>query len=487
MTKSPSVARPESVLAVTTLGLFLIMLNSSSVNVALPEISGALHAPTGVADWFLLGFMVANTASILVFGRLSDLLGRRRIYLAGMSVFVLASIAAAFAPTAAILIALRVLQGVAGATIVTNSTALLADAFPKERLAGALGVNISAAAVANTIGPTIGGLLVESFGWQAVFLVNVPFGIASVLLGMRVIPHGAPVAPTREPFHLLGAVLSVSGLTLVLVAVSRLQEDSITDPVLAGTFVAGIGLLVWFVLVSLRTSHPLIDVRLVLDRARGFAYGAAFFNSFSRAGVVVLVVLFEQMVGGTGATAAGLVVMSLAVGMAVASPIAGRLTGRFSARTLSSAGGLLLTGSLAALTVTLPAGSIPLTVVLLLLAGLGVGVFTAPNTSSIMHGVAPSRRAVANAVRSVLFNSAQVLGTTVTLLLVTASGVSSYAVTDASPGLIGWFRVALGVLAASAAVSVVLSFARGGSWRAAPAAAPAPAPTSLTPPASIGR
>jgi EmrB/QacA subfamily drug resistance transporter len=466
--------RPELVLGVTTLGLFLIMLNSSSVNVALPQVSAALHASTETADWFLLGFMVANTSAILIFGRLSDLLGRRRIYLIGMSVFVLVSIAAAFAPDAAVLIALRVLQGIAGATIITNSTALLADVFRADRLPWALGINISAAAVASTIGPSVGGLLVDSFGWRAVFLVNVPFGIASLLLGLRAIPVDRAMRGVRhvtDRFDVLGAILSVSGLSLVLIAVSLVQDSP--GPIVAVAFAVGLVLLGLFVAVEVRSPSPLMDVRLVLSRARGYAYGAAFFNSFCRAGVVVAVVLEEQMIHGTSAAVAGLVVMGLAGGMALASPVAGHLTGRLSARTLSSAGGLITALAIGDLAIRLQRASLPETVAVLFVAGVGIGAFTAPNTSSIMGGIEQSRRAVANAIRSVLFNSAQVLGTSVTLLLVSASGITTYADQTTAPSTVTWFRIAYLVLALCAFVSTVASVARGGAWSVR-AARPAP-------------
>lgn len=460
--------RPGAVLAVTTLGLFLILVGSSSVNVALPEISRALHASTATADWFLLGFMVANTACILVFGRLSDLIGRRRIFLIGMAVYVAASVVAAVAPTAEVLIVLRVVQGIAGATTVTNSTALLTDVYPSARLAGALGVNISAAAVASTVGPTIAGVLVEAFGWQSIFLVNLPFGIASVVLGARVLPRDRRHASDgpRETFDVTGAVLSAAGFSVLLVAVSRIGTVPADDPLLVGGFVLGGALLVAFVTVEARVTHPLVDVRLVAERARAFAYSAAFCNSFARAGITVLVVLQVQVVEGAGAIAAGLVVVPLAAGMAVASPVAGRLAGRLSARTLSTAGATLCTVALAVLVPVLGT-STAWTLALLAAAGVGVALFTTPNTASIMRGVDPGRRAVANAVRSVLFNSAQALGTSITLLLVSSTGLGSYGDETTDPAVSAAFRVGLVVLTGVSGVTIVLSLLRGGGWRTA--------------------
>ncbi|GAA4675697.1 MFS transporter [Frondihabitans cladoniiphilus] len=477
MTAAPSVTRtpasltgavpkPGRVLAVTTLGLALVLLNQSSVNVALPSMSGYFHAGAGTADWFLLSFMIATTASILVFGRISDLIGRKPLYLTGLSVFALASAACVFAPNSLTFIVIRVLQGIAGAVVITNSTALIADAFPADKLAGALGINLSAAAVANTVGPAIGGVLVTAFDWQAVFLVNLPFGIAAVVLGIRILPNPRRAVSDgpRDRFDYFGAALSALGLTALLFGVDRLSVADSSPVVVVVPLIAGVLLLAGFVVVETRVRHPLVDVALVKDWARGCAYGAAFFNSFSRAGVTLLVVLHAQIVGGSSPAEAGLVVMVMAFAMSVASPLAGRLASRVPARTVSSVGGVLLVIGLVGLALLLD-GPTWVTTVLLAVVGVGIGLFTTPNTTSIMSGVAPDRRAVANAVRSVLYNSAQALGTTVSLLIVTVAGVASYAENTGSGAVQTGFAVALGATAVSAALAVVLSIARGGSWR----------------------
>lgn len=452
-----------TVLWVTSFGLLLLLINNTSVNVALPELSAHFEAEAAVADWFLVAFMLANTASILVFGRISDMVGRRRIYLGGLVAFMAASILAAAAPSVGFFIGVRIVQGIAAATIVANTTAIVADAFPPHRLAVALSYNLTAASVGNTIGPAVGGVLVSSLGWRSVFLVNVPFGIAAVLLGLRFIPRAARHGE-RERFDLVGAILSAGGLALVLFGLNRASSHGVVDEGFLVATMAGLALLVGFVRLEKRVEFPLVDVTLLRDRRRAVAYAAAFFNSFARAGFTVLVVLHQQVVAGRSAAAAGLVATVMAIAMVVASPLAGRAAQVLTWRAVSTGGGLLMAVGGAGMALTTTHTSIGLTSCWLILLGLGVGFFTGPNTAAVMWGVPPARRTVANAVRSMLYNTAQATATSVSLLLVATSGLSSYAVHSDAPDVTIAFAWGYAVSVVAAVLALGCAFSRGGPW-----------------------
>lgn len=453
-----------AVLGVTSLGLMVVIMSGTAITVALPALSSSLGAGAGTADWFLLSFMLAQTSFILVFGRLSDMLGRRRVYLWGLAAFTALSIAAVFAPSTGWFIAVRAAQGIAAATTVANTSALVARAFPPSRLAHGLGLNFAAASVATTIGPTLGGVLTDAFGWQAVFLVNLPFGAAAVLLGLRVLRRPERrVAASHERFDLLGAVLVSAGLAVLLAAVNRVSSAGVGDAlvlVLSGT---GVGLLVLFCVVETRVAHPLVDVSLVLDRSRGMAYGAAFFNSFARGGITVLAVLQLEIVQGRSASSAGVVVMAMAVGMTVGAPAAARCSAAVPVRTLLTVSGSAFVVGLVGLAYW-TGDSLVGHVVWLFVVGFAIGAFATPNTTAIMVGVAANRATVANAVRSTLFNGGQAIGTSVSLLVITAAGVTDYAQQDSSPEIVAGFRTGLLVLAASAAGAALLSVVRREPW-----------------------
>ena len=175
------------VFSVTTLGVILTAVNSSTLDVALPTVARHFNATPSQASWILLSYMLVNTVLILAFGRLADLLGRRLLYIAGLAVFTVASLGCGFAPSADVLIVLRALQAVGAASVVTNTTALLVDAFPPRLLSIGLGMNITAISASQVAGPLVGGAMVTWFGWRAVFLFNVPTGLVGVVWGLIVL------------------------------------------------------------------------------------------------------------------------------------------------------------------------------------------------------------------------------------------------------------------------------------------------------------
>jgi EmrB/QacA subfamily drug resistance transporter len=455
------------VLSVTTLGTLLVFTNTTSVNVALPALSADLGVDAATADWFLLSWMLATTASILVFGRISDVAGRRRTYLLGVGVVLGAGLACSLAPNAGVLIALRIVQGFGCAAVISNTHPLVADAFPVRLLPVGLSLVVSTASIGAAIGPVVGGLAVQVWDWRAVFLLNLPFGVAALVLGAKVLRDPVRRPGPRERFDVAGAVLSTLFLTTLLLGINRS----------AWLLLPAAVLLVVFVLLERRLEHPLIDVRLLTDRSRRLAYGAAFFVAIPSAALVATVSLHEQLLAGRPALQAGASVLPLPLAQMVASPIAGNLARRFSARTLSTTGAVLqvLGIALVALHVSGGTRSPALLVTALVLVGCGNGLFIAPNTASIIGGVTPDRRGIANAVRSVMFNSAQAIGTAVVLLVLaaalTGAGADGYAggldaagTATAERG----FLLAAVLMACAPATGAVLSLVRGGPWRLPP-------------------
>ncbi|MFD0657631.1 MFS transporter [Thermocatellispora tengchongensis] len=171
------------VCSVTSLGLILIGLSGSTLNVALPEVVRHFRADAFGASWILLSFLLVNTATLVLFGRVADLLGRREVYLAGFAVFTAASLLAGLAPNVPVLVALRALQAVGAAMILANGTVIITDAFPPDRLSQGMGVYIGTLSIAQLAGPTVGGLIAQAAGWQWIFWVNVPAGLVALLWG----------------------------------------------------------------------------------------------------------------------------------------------------------------------------------------------------------------------------------------------------------------------------------------------------------------
>ncbi|MGH3096278.1 MAG: DHA2 family efflux MFS transporter permease subunit [Streptosporangiales bacterium] len=459
------------VLSVTSVGAFLTAINNSTLNVALPVIARHFHATATEASWILLSYMLVNTVLILTFGRLADILGRRKLYLAGLALLTVASLACGLAPSAPVLIALRVVQAVGGACVVTNTTPLLADAFPSRLLSTGLGLNVTIVSAAAVLGPVVGGFFATALGWRWVFWFNVPIGILG--LGWAALTlRRMPTRASREPFDIVGALLSLVVVGTLVVALSEGGALGwTTTPVLAAfaVFVLAVPLFCW---TQWRRSHPLVDLGLFAYRERAMAYLATFMNSAARSAVVLLVSLYVQAAHGSDAFHAGLQVVTVALGMMAASPVAGRLAIRLPARVVSTAGLFLSAASLAALAFLIGPNMSELAIALLLaVIGIGSGLFLTPNTSSIMAGVPAGRRGVANGVRSMLQNAARVTSTALVLAIITGA-LPQHAKAAAYAGelshlpapLLGVFtnsyRVAFAVLAVLAAIGMVASLLR---------------------------
>lgn len=458
------------VLAVTVLGLLLIQIPTSAVHVALPEISADLGADSRTADWFALATMLGLTSCILGFSRLSDLFGRRQLFLAGVTVAVVTSLASAAADHSALLILARALNGVAAAAVIATTTAQVTDAFPPRLLATGLSLQIMVASVATVMGPVIGGAVVSAAGWRWIFLISVPFGVASVAWGWFVLRAPRPGELVRERFDVAGGALSALALSALVLAVNGVSGGDVRPSALvwlAVAVVAGLG----FVGVERRTNSPLVDLSLAADRARGLAYGAAMCMQLTVAALTVLVALHEQLVHDLSAAEAGLRVAPLALAMVVASPVAGALSRALSARVLSSVGaGLTTVGAALFAFYSRTGADVAVLVVGLALVGVGNGLFTAPNTASIMAGLPFHHRGVANGIRSVLFNSAQALGTAGALVVVSAflaqQGISGYGSRVQLPEALsaGFSAAAVGASVVGAA-ALGCSLGRGGPWR----------------------
>jgi EmrB/QacA subfamily drug resistance transporter len=457
---------------VTSLGVLLAATNTSTLDVALPVVARHFHASASAASWALLTYMLLNTVLILVFGRLADIVGRRRLYLAGLGTLTVASLACGFAPNILTLDALRGVQAIGAAAVITNTTAQLTDAFPSDLLATALGLNVAVAATSQVIGPVIGGAMATAWGWRAVFWFNVPIGVVG-LVWARLTLRRKLQDRSPERFDVVGAVLSLAWLGGLVIGLSEGGALGWTSaPVVVGLALFAVSLPA-FVWTQMRRREPLLDLRLFSDRARSAAYVAAFLMSMARFALVLLAALYLQAARGLDPFAAGIRVIPVAAAMAVTSPVVGRLVPRFTARVLSTVG-LAITGAgLLGLAVRLTPrlGDVELGLWLALI-GVGTGVFMTPNTSSIMSTVDAARRGIANGVRSTAQNSGYVVSVALSLGIVTSSlppaekraayaGTLSRLGTDSLSHLTHGYHVALFVLAASTVVGIAASLARG--------------------------
>ncbi|MFC4123182.1 MFS transporter [Nonomuraea zeae] len=458
-------------LSVVSLASVLTGLGGSAINVALPEIARHTGADATAAGWILLGFQLTTTVLMVVFGRLADLFGRRRMYLLGLATYTVAALLAGAAPNAWLIVAMRVVQAVGAAMLLTNSAALVSAAFPRERLGEGMGVYIASFSIAGLIGPTLGGVLAESLGWRWVFWFNVPIGLICLVWGAIVLRPTPPDGRARG-LDLPGNVLVLVTLGGLLLALSEFTRLGWGHPVvLAGLagFVVGLPL---FLIQESRAAHPVVDMSLFRDRAFAFGTLASFLNAVARMGMVFLVALYFQAVRGDDPVQAGLKVLPLAIAAMIASVSSGFLQRLMSARTLAVAGASATTcGLLTMLAVMSSATPYPAVAGALVLIGLGSGVFLPSNTTAILDGLPSERLGIVNAMRLMLQNTGNVVGTGLVLSIITAplpaalhqsvfAGTLSQLQGGAIEQLVTGYRWALGSMAAISVLTVLACLAR---------------------------
>jgi MFS family permease len=419
----------------TTLAVLLAFLNSSSLILALPVIFRGIGinplAPNSFTYllWLLVGYMLVLAVLVVTFGRLGDLFGRTRMYNLGFAIFTIGSLLCAVTwstgPAGAVeLIIFRVVQGIGSAFLFANSAAILTDAFPVEQRGMALGLNQVAGIAGSLLGILVGGLLAE-IGWRWVFLFNVPIGIIGTVwaylslkeIGIR----------KREPIDWLGNITFAAGLSMLLTGItyginpSGTSLMSWTTPFVLGMLGGGIVFLIGFVFIERRARVPMF--RLNLFRIRAFAAGnvAGFLASVARGGLMFMLVIWLQgiwlpMRGYDFEVTplwAGIYMIPMSLGFLVAGPLFGRLSDRYGARYFAT-GGMLLAAISFGLMIVLPVNfSYPAFAVLILLNGLAMGMFTAPNTAAIMNSVPARHRGVSSGMRATMINAGMPLSITI--------------------------------------------------------------------------
>ncbi|MEA2669982.1 MAG: hypothetical protein QOG45_202 [Chloroflexota bacterium] len=419
------------VLSNTTLGVMMATINSSIVIISLPAIFRGIHldplAPgnVGYLLWILMAYLLVTAVLVVSLGRLGDIHGRVRIYNAGFAVFTAGSVALALDPFggasgALWLIAWRVVQGVGGAMLMANSTAIVADAFPTTQRGLALGINQVAALAGSFIGLVGGGLLSE-WNWRAVFFVSVPLGVAGTVWAYRSLHElGQRV---RGRLDWAGNLTFAVGLTALLGAITYgIQPyggsaEGWGNPLVIGGLGGGAALLAAFGVIELRHREPMVDLRLF--RVRAFAAGnaAVLLSSIARGGLQFMLIIWLQGIwlplhGYDFVVTplwAGIYLLPLTLGFLVAGPLAGHLSDRLGARAFAS-GGLLLTAVSFAGLLLLPVDfDYRVFAVLLALNGIGSGLFAAPNTTAIMNAVPASRRGSASGIVATFQNAGMTL------------------------------------------------------------------------------
>jgi EmrB/QacA subfamily drug resistance transporter len=371
-------------------------LDSSIVSIALPSIASSLQMDFTTTIWVPASYLLCLSVLLLSSGRLADIHGRRQPFILGFALFTFASALCAVSQTGRELILFRVIQGLSAALISSTSPAIVTDVFPSNERGRALGINTMAVYTGLSVGPTLGGFIVQSLSWHWIFLINLPIGIFVVTLSLLRLRESTSL-DRKERFDPLGAGTFILGLASLLLALTLGPVYGWASFMILAFFLVSGFAFILFVLVEERMGKgAMLDISLFL-RNRLFAAAnlSALLNYTSFFGVTFLMAFYLQRVLGYGPAKAGLYLLSMPLVMALLSPVSGWLSDRLGSRLLSSAGMALMCLGLFMFS-TLRVDSSGLDVVLrLLVLGVGMGIFSSPNTSAVMGSVEKSRLSVA--------------------------------------------------------------------------------------------
>jgi len=402
----------RSVLLVSTFAAFLTPFLSSAINLALPAIGKELHADAISMGWVVSSFILSSAIFLLPFGRLADIVGRKKIFTLGILLYTLSTFLIIFSWNIISLIVLRILQGFSGAMIFGTSLAILSSVFKVGERGRAMGINITATYLGLSTGPIIGGLLTQYLGWRSIFAFLVPFGVVSLILITSKIKTEWAEA-RGEKFDWRGSIIYGISLASFMYGFSKLP--SAFGWIFLG---AGIILAAGFLFFERNIINPVFDVKLILsNRVFAFSGIAALIHYSATSATGFFISLYLQYLKGFDARTAGLIMISQPVMMALLSPVAGKLSDRRNPGIIASVGMGLTAAGLILLCFIDEKTPVPVIVILLLLMGTGFGLFSSPNSNAIMSSVEKRYLGVASGVVGTMRMVGQMMSMGIAMML----------------------------------------------------------------------
>lgn len=402
-------SNPYLVLLAVASGLFMVVVDVTILNIALPSISRDMNASMAEVEWAIIAYTLTLTGLVPIFGRVSDIIGRKKLFISGVSIFALASLYCAKSSSMEGLIFGRVLQGLGGSMITSNTLAIITDTFPEGKRGLAMGLQAILVSGGAALGPSLGGFLVTNYEWHSVFLINVPVGFVAVIFASFVLPP-LKTHRRREPLDWAGALTILAGSGSLLLGLTLGPQLGWTKDTVLVCLICGV--LLYIVLYRMETHHPHPLIDMSLFRIRGFVFGqaAGVCATISLAAMTFVFPWYWQGLRGLSAQDAGILILPLPLTLMILSPLSGRLSDRFGPRGVASAGlVILMAGEYAIAGMDLDM-SYPDVIWRIVLFGAGLGLFLAPNNNAIMSSVSAHRRGVAAGILGLFRYTGQSLG-----------------------------------------------------------------------------
>lgn len=397
------------VMANLAVGTFMATLDGSIVNVTLPTMASYFKADLNLIQWVVSIYLLTTSSLLLVFGRCADIFGRKKVYALGYLVFILGSAFCGLSQSVYMLIASRAIQATGAAMMMANGMGIITAIFPPKERGRALGLVGTIVAAGSMTGPALGGVLVSAFGWQSIFLVNIPVGLIGFIASKWFIPDDIP-CEIKEPFDWQGAVLFATGMSLFLWGLTQGEQIGWTEISIYGPLIISIIALMVFLYRQLTTRFPLVDLSLFKDWVFLGGNLAGLVSFISMFATTLIMPFYMKGILHFPAMHIGLMMTPFPLAMAIVAPISGWLSDKLGYLVLTTSGLMLnVVGLFLLSTLNIQSSSVQIACYMATL-GVGMGLFQSPNNSSVMGSVPPRKLGIAGGVNALVRNVGMVTG-----------------------------------------------------------------------------
>ncbi|MDD5174173.1 MAG: MFS transporter [Candidatus Omnitrophica bacterium] len=397
------------VIAVISASVFMFSVDYSMLNISLPTITGYFNATIGSVSRLPLAYLLVVTSTVLLFGKLGDILGLKKIFIMGLIIFIAGTSLCAFAPTLDILFVLRIFQCLGEAMFSPIGIAIITTSLPSSIQGRALGIMATAQGLGFSLGPVIGGYINSHIGWQGIFFVNIPIGICVAIAAQRELPSRED-KPSREKIDYLGAALIFISLSPLIYALNAMRKMGLNNPVIISCFAVFAAALIIFIIREKSTPNPILDIALFKNLDFTFAVISAFCAIFVYMGLLFLFPFYLSMVRGLDAMRSGLFLMLPAAMVMVFAPVAGVVSDRIGMRKICAIG-MAFTGLAFFMFSLFTVKSSPLFILpSLMVAGMAIGCFLPANNKLVMAHVPANKHGMGSAVYKIVMSMGGVFG-----------------------------------------------------------------------------
>jgi len=441
-------------LLVATLASFFTPFMASAINIALPSIGSEFAADAILLSWIPTAYLLASAVFAVPFGRIADIHGMKKIFIYGITIFTAATFLCGAAPSVTLLIVFRILQGIGSAMIFVTGLAIITSVYPPNERGKAIGINIASVYIGLSMGPVLGGILTQYLGWRSIFYAIIPLGLLVIALTALKV-KGEWAECRGEKFDTAGSIIYGIALIMLMYGFSILPEELGIILLILGI----VGILA-FALFELRVKNPVFEVRLFKNITFGFSSLAALINYSSTFAVVFLLSLYLQYIKGLDPQFAGIVLVAQPAVMAITAPVAGRLSDRFSPGAIASIGMAITAASLYFLTFLDNNTSLEFVIMILLVLGFGLGLFSSPNTNAIMGSVKKRFYGIASATVGTMRLIGQMLSMGVAMLIFSIFIGNVQIVPGNYPALLTSIQIVFTIFTVLCVVGIFASLAR---------------------------